>query len=174
MAHHLIALFLSSARDTTSPCIIPIHPIYHHSHTAEILFSHISLCFMHCFRLSVQLSFSSPHPFSSIQLFIPPLLYLHPRLWAWLSVSLLLLLWFPSPPRILSLACSVFSADVPLVSSGLAGRQQKWLWDWGMAALLSVTQSYSDEPSAAKGRQREENIKQEDKRKKILWIAIIY
>lgn len=165
MAHHLIALLLSSTRDTTSLCIITIHPIHHHSHTTEILFSHISLCFMHCFHLSVQLSLSSPHPFSSTQLFIPPLLYLYPRLWARLSVSLLLLLlWFPSPPRILSLACSVFSADAPLVSSGLAGRQQKWLWDWGMADLLSVTQSYSDAPSAAKGRQREENIKQKNKK----------
>lgn len=47
-----------------------------------------------------------------------------------------LLLWSPpAHPHLSSLAGSLFSADVPLVSGGLAARQQKWLWDWGMAAL---------------------------------------
>lgn len=144
MAHHLIALLFSSAQYTTSPCMKPTRPV-HHRHTPEIVFSHISLCLALLSSLPVQLSlsfhfFQSPSfliRYSCPLLFIPLYLCFYPHPCVYVS---LLLLWTPPPPLHLpSVTGSLFSADVPLVSGGLAGRQQKWLWDWGMAALLSLT-----------------------------------
>lgn len=162
MAHYLIALLFSSAQHTTSPGMKPTHPVHHQHHTTEILFSHVSLFPTPLSSSPVQrsLSFHFAAP-----LFSPLCLCFYPCLCVCLSVCVsLLLLWIPPPPHVPSLAGSLFRADVPLVSSGLAGRQQKWLWDWGMAALLSLTQSYSDEPSIAKGRQRSERERKKIKR----------
>lgn len=88
-------------------------------------------------------AFCSP-PSSLFDTPVPPLyfwlsLFLSSSLRLFVCVSLLLLWTPPTHPHLPSLAGSLFSADLPLVSSGLAGRQQKWLWDWGMAALLSLT-----------------------------------
>lgn len=94
-------------------------------------------------------AFISPCPTDTFSPFLFPLL-LHlvqcPPPQSLFFVSILvsdpvcvsLLLW-SLPPDLLSLVGSLFNADVPLVSGGLAGRQQKWLWGWGMAVLLSMT-----------------------------------
>lgn len=133
MAHHLIALLFSSAEYTTSPCMKPTRPVHHH-HTPETLPSPLSLfcsafispfltvTFFPFFFFPLCFQCRCPH-------FIP--FYLCFCMYACLCVCLLLCT--PSPLILPSLTSSVFSADVPLVSGGLAGRQQKWLWDWGMA-----------------------------------------
>lgn len=147
MAHHLIALLFSSAQYMTSPCMKPTHSAHHH-HTPEILSSplpsflprfHLFQC--KCDSVYIFLFFLVPLKkfnwtielstlfFSLCYLCFCPLLF----------VCMCLLQWIPTPCYFPFLAGSLFSADVPLVSSGLAGRQQKWLWDWGMAAVLSLT-----------------------------------
>lgn len=127
MAHHLIALLFSSVWYTTSPCMKSTHPLLQH-HTTEIHPPHPTSLTLS--SLPVHRSLSSPRPPSLPQLFIATSLFLS----VCICISMLLL-WIP-PPHFVSMADSVFSADVPLVSSGLAGRQQKWLWDWGDGSLV--------------------------------------
>lgn len=85
--------------------------------------------------------FSSPKIFLIEQYSCPPFFFslCYLCFCPLLFVCMCLLQWIPTPCYFPFLAGSLFSADVPLVSSGLAGRQQKWLWDWGMAAVLSLT-----------------------------------
>ncbi len=139
MAHHLIALLFSSAQYTTSPCMKPMRPVHHH-HTPEIFPSPSVSCtafISPCHFLSIFQPTSFLIRYSCPPHFIPLYLCFYPRLCVCLCLSAVAL--NPHPPPHLPSAGSLFSADVPLVSSGLAGRQQKWLWDWGMAALLSLT-----------------------------------
>lgn len=91
----------------------------------------ISLCFLHCFHLSLSncrfLSIFQPPSFL-IRYSCPPSLFLSIFVSILVSASVSLCCCSePHHPRphLPSLAGSLFSADVPLVSSGLAGRQQK-------------------------------------------------
>lgn len=130
MAHHLIALLFSSAQHTTSPSMKPTHPVHHH--TTETLFPYLSL-------LCSAFVYSCP-TVTFFTFFIPPPSFLvtvasislYSSLSLFLSSSLCLFGSFhccseaKSPtPHLSSLAGSLISADVPLVSGGLAGRQQK-------------------------------------------------
>lgn len=129
MAHRLIALLFSSAQYTTSPCMKPTRPV-HHRHTPEILFSHLPPiscnAFIYLRPTEACLSFCRPSPFLFCTLAHPLYLCFCPPLCVCLFFCLCLSAAALSPPPHLpSLAGSLFSADVPLVSSGLAGRQQK-------------------------------------------------
>lgn len=143
MAHHLIALLFSSAQYTTSPSMKPTHPVHHH--TTAILFSYLSPFRAPLLSIPVQLSSSLHFSFPLLPYLVQLPLSLFFSMFASILISVSvwffpLLLWSPpAHPHVSSLAGSLFRADVPLVSGGLAGRQQKWLWDWGMAALLSLT-----------------------------------
>lgn len=68
------------------------------------------------------------------------------------------------PPRFVSMAGSVFSADEPLVSSGLAGRQQKWLWDWGDGSLVVTDTELHWWAFNCKGQTEGRKIKPQNKR----------
>lgn len=133
MAHHLIALLFSSAQYTTSPSMKPMYPV--HNHTTEILFplfAHVVLRFIYSCPTVTFFTFFIPPPSllgTVASIFILLCLCLYPHLSVCLGLSTAALK--PPPTPLLS--------SVPLVSGGLAGRQQKWLWDWGMAALLSLT-----------------------------------
>lgn len=135
-------------------------------HAAQILSFPISLGFTHSFHLSPPscLSFHSAAPpllspsGQSLPPSSSPCLYFCPRLCICLCFYCGCSDSRSPPPNILSLAGSVFSADEPLVGSGLARRQTEVTLRWRMAALLPVTQSYSAELSCegkTEGRKQE-------------------
>lgn len=135
MAHHLIALLFSSAQYTTSRWMKPTHPVHHHAR---------GFLFLHINEIAALLS-SPPCPTCHFWpiFFQCPLLYPPLPLLLLSSLCLSVSLWRCPPsfrPRFPS-----FGERVPLVSGGLAGRPQKWLWGWGMAALFSL----ADKPSNA-------------------------
>lgn len=123
MAHHLIAVLFFHQCSTRPPSAWKPHIRF--SSTTEVNYS-TSLMLP---SLPVQVFLSSPSPTSLPQLFMHCLSF-QP------CVCIALLLFWIPPPHFVSMAGSVFSADEPLVSSGLAGRQQKWLWDWGEGSLV--------------------------------------
>lgn len=131
MAHHLIALLFSSAWYTTSPCLKPTRPVA--CQRFSFLISSISYtAFISSFRLSLSAHFSVS-PFFFMQPGCPSLFAPFPLLfYACLCVSLSVCVSLPllkSPFTALPIspipAVAVFSADVPLVNGGLAGRKQK-------------------------------------------------
>lgn len=150
MAHHLIAVLFSSAWYATSPCIKSTRPVQRH-HTTEIHFSYISNAFISpCPTVSLAPP-SSPHAtalYFSLFIFI---LCLH--------LSAPVLTPAPPPPRPPNLFPWLVLSLVqmcPWSAVAWLGDNRSDFETGGMAALLSLTQSYSDEPSTAKGRQRKE------------------
>lgn len=136
------AFFISTAHDlslyeTHAPRSPP------HNRDSLSLSLHVVLCF-HLFLSNCHILYIF-HPPSLLPLYSCLYLSLFFSIFVSILISVSvwvfpLLLWSQAPtPHLSSLAGSLVSADVPLVSGGLAGRQQKWLWDWGVAALLSLT-----------------------------------
>lgn len=148
------AFFISAVRD------LSLHEI-HTASSAHIIqqkfiFSYISNTLI---SPCPTVSFQSPILPPLQQLRIPPSLFwsvcLH------LSATVLI-----PPSQFVSMAGSVFSADVPLVSSGLAGRQQKWLWDWGDGSLVVTDTELLWWAFNSEGQTEEEKVEPENKR---LW-----
>lgn len=100
--------------------------------------------------LPVQLSLSSPpsspHCNSSLLL----RLYFDP------CVCISLLLFWSPPPNLFPWLVLSLVQMCPWSAVAWLGDNRSDFETGGMAALLSLTQSYSDEPSTAKGRQRKE------------------
>lgn len=144
MAHHLIAVLFFHQCSTRPPSAWKPHIRF--SSTTEVNYS-TSLMLP---SLPVQVFLSSPSPTSLPQLFMHCLSF-QPCV-----CIALLLFWIP--PLLILFQWLVLSLVQMSPWSAVA-----WLGDnrsdfetGGKAALLSLTQSYSDEPSTAKVRQREE------------------
>lgn len=143
MAHHLIAVLFSSVRYTTFLCMKTTHPVQQHNRSS--LF-HISNAFIS----PVQVFLSSPSPPSVPQLFMHCLFFPSARLPR--SAPVL------NPPLLILFPWLVLSLVQmsPWSAAAWLGDNRSDFESGGMAALLSLTQSYSDEPSTAKVTQREE------------------
>ena len=150
MAHHLIALLFFHQCGTRP--LFAWKPHTRFSSTTEVHYSTSPLLS----SLPVQVFLSSPSPSSLPQLFM--LLFFH------LCICIILLLFWIPPPHFVSMAGSVFSADEPLVSSGLAGREQKWLWDWGNGSLVVTDTELLWWAFNCEGQTEEGKIKPQNKR----------
>lgn len=142
MAHHLIAVLFPSVRYTTSLWMKTTHSVQQHNRSSLFHISNTFISLSKCFFLGPLL----PPCHSSLCTVFFPSMCLH------CSASVL------NPPLLILFPWLVLSLVQMSLWSAVA-----WLGDnrsdfetGGKAALLSLTQSYTDEPSTAKVRQREE------------------
>lgn len=146
VAHHLIAVLFSSVQYATSPCMKSTQPVQHTSYNRNSFFPTSLTLSSLPVQMSLSSAPSSPHCNGSLLL----RLYFDP------CVCISLLLFWSPPPNLFPWLVLSLVQMCPWSAVAWLGDNRSDFETGGMAALLSLTQSYSDEPSTAKGRQRKE------------------
>lgn len=152
------AFFISAVHDL-SLCMKTTHPVRQHNRSSLV---HIFKAFIS----PVQVFLSSPSPPSV------PQLYMH-RLFSPICMFASLCSCSESPLILFPWLVVSLVQMSPWSAVAWLGDNRSDFESGGMAALLPLTQSYTDEPSTAKVRQREEKWNHKIRGYKTLWISTL-